>query len=263
MTESITYTYYAQLMNRIGGWLVKNKPTYKKRSIYGSIGRVADLGTLERVLLERYNKGEWNSDDLGAEYVECAIFDNTDLSFLPNYVTAKDGNKIYKNEIIDMANRVSAYEILNGQHPRIIYRNPKADTDDTYNYFCKVFGKVNTIDDALAKVQGRGYGYYYNSAYNNKEAINRMKNGSGVNCTDSAQVFYRIAEKLGYKVQFVHVLCRGGDGHVRLRLDKGNGWFYRDPAAVLDGEAITSNWCNPPAQTIAYDPAWIFTDLDK
>lgn len=273
MTDYITFEKYSTLMNKIVGWMVKNDSAlyYTERDIYGYYDskagkvRTADAATIKAVALDRYNNQVWGEDGLVTEFLEAAIIDNNDLDFLPQYVTCPEcGEKFYKDEFVDMANRVCAYETLHGESPLIVYRAKEThDVNTTFGYFSKKFGTPGSIDDALSKIRGRGYGYYYDSQFSNKTAIDRMYNRQGVNCTDSAQVFYRLGEALGYQVQFVHVKCKGGDGHIRLRLNKGNGWFYRDPAAVLDGECIECNWCNPPAYTIAYDPSWIFADLER
>ena len=268
--EYINLGEYFYIMNRIAYWLVKNNITFNTRQIYAYENRVADYGTILKVIKERGDKVEL--DGLIAEFVECAIFDNKDLSFLPAYVTCSDGKtKLYLDTYVDMANRVSAYEVLNHRSPNIVYikkENKISTSTPTLDKFESKFGKCEYIDDALAKIQSRGYGYYYNSQYNTDTTINRIYNRQGVNCTDSAQLFYRLAydmnNKYGrkYEVQFVHVKCKGGDGHVRLRLkSNGSDWFYRDPASVLDGNSIESNWCSPPAYVIAYNPSWIFSDL--
>lgn len=170
-----------------------------------------------------------------------------------------------------MANRVSAYEVLNGVSPAIVYlEDPHGNgttsdtTDITLKRFTDKFGGVTDIDSCLNKIRGRGYGYYYNSKYNTQETINKIYNKQGVNCTDSSQLFYRLGLALGYNVQFIHVRCRSGTGHVRLRLKHskhtGGSWIYRDPAAVLNGNSVSSNWCMN-GTILAYDPAWIFSDL--
>ena len=206
-----------------------------------------------------------------SEFVECAIVDNTDLSFLPSYVSAKNGIKYYKNCFVNMANRVSAYEVLHAKSPSFVYINdPNASSsntvDSTLKLFIDTFGEVTDIDSCLAKVQNRGYGYYYNSLYDTKTTISRIKNRQGCNCVDGAQLFYRLGIALGYEVQFIHVKCKGGDGHVRLRLKHPKNtegeYILRDVAAVLNGNGIRSNWCLN-GTLIAYDPAWIFTDLYK
>lgn len=267
MNESIPLSVYRKAMNDILYWVFSNvdESRFKTRSIYGADGRTADYGTIRKVSLERGNcQGD---DGLLAEATECLIFDNDDdLSFLPNYVTLDNGVKLYKSEYVDMANRVSAYEVLNGgKSPAIVYRTSQP-VNKTFDYFVHRFGQVYSIDEALGKIQGNGYDYYYNSAFDNITAIDKMFDGSGINCTDAAQVFYRIGQALGYEVQFVHVMCRGGDGHIRLRLrhdvNTGGEWIYRDPADVLDGGCIECNWCID-GTVIAYDPAWIFTDLDQ
>ena len=165
-----------------------------------------------------------------------------------------------------MCNLVSAYEVLNHKSPEYINVNPNAGASYTFNYFIGKFGTPTSIDEALQKVLGHGYSYYYNSKYSNKVAIDRIKNKSGVNCTDSAQVFYRIGQALGYTVDFLHVQCKMG-GHIRLRLKHpektGDKWIYRDPACVLSGKmGVGGNWCSN-APVIAYNPTWLFTNLDN
>lgn len=265
MVEYINLGEYWFCMNRIALWLVKNNKTFKTRDVYGYFNRAADYGTIIKVIKERGDKVEL--DGLIAEFVECAIFDNTDLSFLPNYVTCSDGKtKLYLDTYVDMANRVSAYEVLNGKSPAIVYIKKEDATDETTDKVLKefesYFGKVNYIDDVLEKIQGRGYAYYYDSQYNTSTTIKRIYNKQGVNCTDVGQLLYRLAIALGYEAQFIHVKCSGGDGHVRNRFRKPNGeWFYRDGASVLKGNSIGNNWCSPPAYVIAYNPSWIFSDL--
>lgn len=262
-TDRIGINEYWYLMNRIAYWLVNNDKKFNTRSIYNHFDRVADYGTIVRVLKERGTNYE--RDALMAEFVECAIYDNKNLSFMPNWVTGSDGTKYYLDTVVSMANRVSAWEVTYGESPNFVYLKPKNTTsnttDATLSLFKKYFGEVSCIDDCLEKIQSKGYAYYFNSAYNTETTIKRMANGSGVNCTDSAQVFYRLGIALGYEVQFVHVRCSSGTGHVRLRLRKNGGnWFYRDPAAVLDGESVTSNWCSN-GTVWAYNPSWIFDDL--
>lgn len=270
--EHITFKEYTYLMNRIAYWILNHNDLskIKFREIYGYFEQVADLQTLITYI---NNKGidKHMDDHLVAEFVECLIYDNNDLGFLPAYVTGSNGTQYYTNTFVSMANRVSAYEVLNGKSPNIVYiknENTVSGSTPTLDEFEKHFGKCEYIDDAMEQIQGCGYAYYYDSAYNTSTTINRISNGYGVNCTDSAQLFYRLAydmnEKYGrnYEVQFVHVRCSSGTGHIRLRLRNGsNGdWWYRDPSACLDGNSITYNWCSD-GSVIAYNPSWIFDDL--
>lgn len=271
--ESISYDKYAYLMNRIAYWLVKNNKSFKKRDLYGYFNRTAKQADLINTI--KKNGANYKSDSLIAEFAECAIFDNSkDTTFLPAYVSDENGKKYYKDCYIDMANRVSAYEVSNGKSPAVVYvQNPNTNSttattttvNSTYETFVKYFGSVTDIDSCLAKVQGRGYSGYYNSRYDNTTSIKRMYNKQGINCTDSAQVFYKLALALGYDVQFVHVRCSSGTGHVRLRLkhpvNTEGSWILRDSASVLSGNGIRSNWCTSNYTLLAYDPAWIFTDL--
>ena len=189
---------------------------------------------------------------------------------LPNFI--RWGNKkIRVRDYTYMLARVLVYYDTNKKLPLYANINTKCWTKPTetsnsvYDYFVKVFGKITCIDDALDKIDSRGYGYYYDDRYSNKEAIDRMKNGQGVNCTDSCHVFYNICKyfvgKGKYKkVECVHIQCKGGDGHVRLRITLPNGErFYRDPACTLSDGGYC-NWCMN-GDLLAVDPNWFMQNL--
>lgn len=136
------------------------------------------------------------------------------------------------------------------------------------NYFKRVFGEISCLDDALEKVYDKGYAYYYNDAYTNKESIDRIKAGKGINCTDACHVFYNIAVALGIykKVDVLHVLCSQGDGHVRLRITLPDGdVFYRDPACTLDWDSSGAycNWCTQNYTILAVNPYWFMKDINR
>ena len=182
--------------------------------------------------------------------------------------------KIRPSIYVYMFSRILVYYATHSALPTYVDVNSKAYTkpvetkNEVYNYFVKVFGKIGSIDEALSKIQGRGYGYYYDDQYSNHDAIDRMKSGKGVNCTDSCQVMFNILLQLIQlgkykKVECLHVKCRGGDGHVRLRIALNDGSkIYRDPASVLDGSDITHNWCSN-GTLIAIDPQWFKNNLNR
>ena len=199
---------------------------------------------------------------------------------LPNHLNF-EGKQITKQMYQYMFAKVLDYYYWNKTLPRYVYVNsaslikpepkpePKSYAEEIYDYFCQVFNcKPTCFDDCLEEVSGNGYGYYYDDQYSNKQSIDRMKNHKGVNCVDSAHVFYNLAiyfiAKGKYKkVQCIHVMCRGGDGHVRLRIQLPNGdYFYRDPASVLDGNGIESNWCMN-GDVVSYDPYWFMTNVNR
>lgn len=267
--NTIPYETYSMLCNRVIGWCNINNRlnNLKQRNIYGTVdNRTADPATIIKKCTENYKEGIYFSDDLCTEFLECLIVDNKEITYLPLYVTAKDGNRYTNVELVDMCNRVSAFEVLHHKSPTNIRKNHNAGADTTFIHFTNKFGNVKTIDDALQKILAKGYSYYYNSHYSNNIAIDRIANRQGVNCTDSAQVFYRIGQSLGYTPEFLQVQCKTG-GHIRLRLkhpqNTDNEWIYRDPACVLSGkQGIRGNWCMG-GQIIARNPSWIFTDLEQ
>ena len=192
---------------------------------------------------------------------------------LPNYITYK-AYKVTPTLFTEITSRILIYLNTNGKLPGYananskVYTKPVETKNEVYNYFVKVFGKIDTIDGALAKIAGKSYGYYYDDKYSNRESIDRMKNGQGVNCTDSCHVFYNIVlaliKKGKYrKVECLHIKCRGGDGHVRLRITQNDGnYLYRDPAAVLDSGSLTYNWCMN-GTLIAVNPSWFMNNLNR
>ena len=193
---------------------------------------------------------------------------------MPNYIAWKNF-KISPALFTEVLSRVLIYLDTHKTLPKYANINSKVFNEETetvnevYSYFVKVFGTFdNTIDGALRKIAGKGYGYYYDDVYSNKESINRMKTGQGVNCTDSCQVFYNIMLqliKLGKykKVECLHVKCSGGDGHVRLRITLNDGsYIYRDPAAVLDSGNITHNWCSN-GTLLAVNPGWFLNNINR
>ena len=194
---------------------------------------------------------------------------------MPNYVTTKNSHKRVNIDLYSYCvAKILVFYQDNKQLPNYCVYNSnylssqsssgnKSYSQEILEYFESKFGKVTTIDGALGKIRGRGYGYYYNNAYSNKKSIDRMNWSQGVNCTDSAQVFWHIGKALGYDVRAIHVMCRGGDGHVRLQFYKPEyGWFNRDPAAVLDGECVDCIWCSNGTY-LATNPQWFMNDVNK
>ena len=195
---------------------------------------------------------------------------------MPNYVTWKSKKIRTRDYVYNLAKILVWYADHKNTLPAMnnintkVWVKPKEYSEKIYDYFVKRLGKFNnTIDGALSLIDGNGYAGYSDDYYSNKTSIDRMANGSGINCTDSCHVFYNIAKhliKLGKykKVQCIHVGCRySGTGHVRLRLQLNDGdWIYRDPASVLDGNGVTSNWCMD-GEYWATDPSWFMENLNR
>ena len=133
------------------------------------------------------------------------------------------------------------------------------------NYFEDAFGVCEYIDDALEKIQSKGYSFYFSDGYNVYQTVDNIKNGDGANCYDTSELFYRLAlgmnEKYGrnYQPEYLDVWCPvSGYDHIRLRFKIGDDYFYRDPACVLDGGDITDNWCGTSNNILEVNPSWIY-----
>lgn len=197
---------------------------------------------------------------------------------LPNNIkfTTKS-NKTYYLEVkmyMLLFAKVLVYYDKNKEFPQPInitskaFIKPTETTNGVYDLFVKTFGKISCIDDALEKIAGRGYGYYYDDHKSNAETITSIASGShsdDPNCTDATQMMKNVADGTGKykKVDCVHVKCRGGDGHVYLKITQKDGSvFYRDPAAVLDSGDITRVWCSD-GTVLAINPSWWTANLYK
>ena len=139
----------------------------------------------------------------------------------------------------------------------------KTYSEEIFDYFTSKFGRPSSIDDALRKIQAKDYAFYYDDSYSNKTTIDRIKAGKGVNCTDVHQMLWHIGKVLGYEVRAVHVWCNVSNvGHVRLDFNRGDGWFSRDGASVLDGECVTCIWCSN-GTVLAYNPSWFLSNVNR
>lgn len=142
----------------------------------------------------------------------------------------------------------------------------KSRSEKILDYFESKAGICKYIDDALAKIQSRGYRFYFSDGCNIYETIDNVFNGDGANCFDIAEVLYHLAKGMNtkygrnYEVQYLDVWCKvSGYDHIRLRLrSNGSDWFYRDPACVLDGGDITDNWCGTSNNILSVNPDWIY-----
>lgn len=193
---------------------------------------------------------------------------------LPNYI--RWGNyRVGVKDYTYMLARVLVYYNTNKKLPLQANINSKAFTkpheyaEDILEYFEKVFGKISCFDDALDKINDRGYSYYYDDRYSNKETIDRVKKYLGVNCTDITHVLTNVGRGLilrdkKYKaVDAVHVLCSGGDGHIRNRITMNNGdTFYRDGACTLSDGGYC-NWCTQGYTLLAVNPSWFMANLNR
>ena len=192
---------------------------------------------------------------------------------LPNYLAYKS-YKIRPALYTYAFARIVVYYNKNGKLPSYVNMNSKAFTkpietkNTVYNYFCKVLNnnkKVMSVDEALQLIEDRGYSYYYDDKYSNKNAIDRIKAKLGINCTDSCHVIYNVVQQLVElkkykKVECLHVQCSSG-GHVKLRITLNDGSkIIRDPACVLsdNGKGIKCVWCT---NTGVSNPKWFMDNL--
>lgn len=143
-----------------------------------------------------------------------------------------------------------------------------------YDYFVKTFGKFgDTIDGALSKINGKGYGGYYDDKLSNKETIDGLahKTNKRPNCTDVCQMLMNILKILIKKGKYkkatvLHVICSSGTGHVRLAITLNDGTvIYRDGACAIsnNGKGYKCNWCTSNYVLRAKDPSWFMVNLNR
>lgn len=120
LPEKISYESYCYMLNRCAYWLISNNKSFKMRNTYNYFGRTADQGTIIKAIKDRGTN--YQSDSLIAEFVECAIVDNSTNrnEWMPNYCTDKEGDKIPRAKVCDMAVRTSAFEVKNNRSPKYV-----------------------------------------------------------------------------------------------------------------------------------------------
>lgn len=261
--STLAYLFSKSILNpgkSIGIKRVPENPKPQGTPVDGGIGKKNYLKLCELMVNWFEKHGEapaYLPFDNGTRKIKIAIWVWT-------YATARI--VLYYNVHKELPNKVLVTNVPFRKPEPIVIPKPKTTTEEVFDYFCKKFGKPSTIDGALSKIQGNGYGYYYDDKYSNKEAIDRMANGYGVNCTDSCHVFWHIGKALGYEVRGIHIYCLGGDGHIRLQfkhpVNTEGSWINRDPAAVLNGNDVSSIWCSSGTH-IGTNPDWFLENLNK
>lgn len=112
-------------------------------------------------------------------------------------------------------------------------------------------------------LKGRGYAYYFNDIYSQKEAIARLKRRLPLNCADSSQIFFAALKDLGYNARLVHVMCRSGTGHIQVDgagRELGGTYVRMDPAAALKSSyPLGKLWCSN-GKVIGFNPPWALSD---
>ena len=212
--------------------------------------------------------------------------------------------KIYKAMFIDMLMRYWAWRRSKGTEPRFMYTKPNQQGDTINikrfnemrtryelweqshgsppNYvntivttpsnksayiqsFENAVGRsVNSFTEAYNSIKGRSYSYYYNDIYSQSAALQRLKNRSGLNCSDICQLMYQVAKDLGYSVRYVNIRCASGSGHIQLDIagkELGSNWRRIDPAAALKSSyPLGQLWCASGANLIGYNQQWLLSD---
>lgn len=189
---------------------------------------------------------------------------------MPNYITWKS-YKILPRLATYMFSRILVYFYKNGKFPKYANINSKSFTkpsepsNEVYDYWVKRFGfKPTSLDEILEYVANHfDYEYYYDDQKSNREVIDSRAG----NCTDLLQMLVNMVIPLGYDYEVLHVLCSGGDGHVRGRFrhpkNTDNEWIYRDIACTASNGSVTCNWCTSGYTLLAVNPSWFLDNLHR
>lgn len=264
MTDMRYYDDYANDMNRIAFWLVNNNKQFNTRAVYGYGDSTADYCTIINTIKERGKN--FQADGLITEFVECAIVDNTDYSFLPNYVDGADGTRIYKDTYVDMAKRCSLWEVEhNGSSPKFIWFEKEASSTGgevvkaIYNATGVKITDYKTLFNAFKKAV---YGYYYNDVYTQKQSLSRLKSKLPINCADLNQLAHAALKELNYEVQIVRgtIKCPTVYGHVWCRVKIDGFWLNFDASAAAKGKNLGSMICGSIQEITNINPAWAVSD---
>ena len=188
---------------------------------------------------------------------------------MPNYIEFKE-YKIKPRVFTEVLSRILIFYEVEGRLPEEVnitskvFTKPTENSNVVYDYWVKKFKfSPKTMDEILAYVQKYfSYQHYFDDHKSNKEVID-TKSG---NCTDLLQMLVNMLKKLGYECTVIHVKCKGGDGHVRLKTrhkkNTENTWVYRDIACVANGGSITCNWCMN-GTLLANNPSWFMENLNR
>jgi len=270
MTESIKYKEYATIGNRTGQWLVGNNKKYTERDLYGYFGRTADKNTIRTVLKQRYNDNIFTDDGLTCEYTECAVQDNSKYDFMPNYTLGTNGVKYNKDVFIDMARRVSAFEVVQGVSPNIVYvDNPNKIVpigNLTKQLSNKLGVNITGASSLYNAFNNAKYSYYLNDIFTQAQALTRLF--TGLNCVDLNQLAYYSLKELGWgdNVRIVRgvIRCSGKDyGHVWCQIRENNIWKHFDVSAAAKYVSRGNVICGTVREVTNINPLWAVLDDGK
>lgn len=112
------------------------------------------------------------------------------------------------------------------------------------------------------------YSYYNNDIYTYSQEINRVSNGSGINCTDWAQLGMSLLKEMGFNMDNLRIVrgvvtCKSGKsfGHVWLQLYLNGEWTNYDlSAAAAHGYSVQKLICVNGSYVTNINPGWAVSD---
>lgn len=124
---------------------------------------------------------------------------------------------------------------------------------------------INSIDTLYKAFMKTNYKYYYNDIYSQSVALNRIKQGLGLNCVDSNQLAYVALKELGVNVRICNgtVYCSRSYGHIWCEINTGSGWTVFDASAAAKGRSRGLYICGTKASRSQINPSWLLSDDGK
>jgi len=192
---------------------------------------------------------------------------------LPIYTTI-NGKKCLIKDIIDATTRSNNYYKKNKKCVNKVNMTLQTETTSTtktkFHQTVEehVGFKYDTWEQFFAGMGGKGYKYYDNDVYPQGQALDRLKNNSGLNCSDISQIGVAVLKDLGQEAHYGHIKCKEGGhiviikGPIKNAVKEGRVWDLAKKISKTSPFVAGANdyWCKDTGTFVSYDDSWLLSD---